>query len=142
LKRALCGLVLFAASGCGVIPRRPPAAASAPPVESPTPAPIIPKRSEIVLAAWAEPRHVPQGGGSVQVLVRVRRVGGGPYPGVQVQLQTNAGSLYSAGKPLVTDAQGMCRDRLTTNRPAQVVVQIGDTRYRFKVTLPPESAEP
>jgi hypothetical protein len=126
---------VFLLSGCGALTRRP--AASDPP-GGPTPVPIIPQRSEIVLAAWTEPRHLPRGGGPVQVLVRVQRVGGGPYPGVQVRLATNAGSLFSAGRPLVTDAQGMCRDRLTTRRPAELVVRIGDTRYRFKVTPPPE----
>jgi hypothetical protein len=139
LKRALAVgvLVLW---GCGVMPRRPPAIAG--PTEAPSPAPIIPQRGEIVIAAWTEPRHLPRGGGPVQVLVRVQRVGGGPYRGVQVRLETDAGKLFSAGRPLVTDAQGMCRDRLTTRRPAQLVVRIGDTRYRFKVTPPPEPAEP
>jgi hypothetical protein len=33
----------------------------------------------------------------------------------------------------------MCRDRLTTSRPAELVVQIGDTRYRFNVAPRPES---
>jgi hypothetical protein len=145
LRRLLAAVALLALSACGVITRRPPAAAlpadtpAAPPSPAPTPTPIIPRRSEIVIAAWTEPRYLPQGGGPVQILVRVRRVGGGPYPGVQVQVQTSAGSLFSAGRPLVTDVQGMCRDRLTTNRPANVVVQIGDTRYRLKVTPLPES---
>jgi hypothetical protein len=129
LRRALAVFSVFLLCACGIVHRRPSG-----PAASPTPIPLIPKRSEIVIAAWTEPRHLPRGGGSVQVLVRVQRVGGGAYPGVQVRLQTNAGRLASAGEPLVTDAQGMCRDRLTTSRPAQLVVRIGDTRYRFKVT--------
>jgi hypothetical protein len=96
---------------------------------------VVPKRGEIVIAAWTEPRQLPRGGGQVQVLVRVQRVGGGAYPGVQVRMSTNAGKLFSAGGPLVTDAQGMTRDRLTSRRPASIVVQIGDTRYRFKVAM-------
>jgi hypothetical protein len=96
---------------------------------------VVPKRGEIVIAAWTEPRQLPRGGGQVQVLVRVQRVGGGPYPGVQVRLSTNAGTLFSAGSALVTDAQGMTRDRLTSKRAASVLVQIGDTRYRFKVAM-------
>jgi hypothetical protein len=96
---------------------------------------VAPKRGEIVIAAWTEPRQLPRGGGPVQVLVRVQRVGGGAYPGVQVRLSTNAGKLFSAGAALVTDAQGMTRDRLTSDRPASLTVQIGDTRYRFKVAM-------
>lgn len=136
MRQARLAVLCLIFSGCAAT-NRPPAAVT--PAEAPTPAPIIPKRSEIVIAAWAEPRYLPRGGGAVQVLVRVQRVDGGPYPGVQVQLQTNAGTLYSAGRPLVTDGQGMCRDRLTTRHAAEVVVRIGDTRYRFRVTPPPDS---
>jgi hypothetical protein len=138
LKGARLLLLGLLSSGCAAT-SRPPAAVT--PAESPTPTPIIPKRSEIVIAAWTEPRYLPRGGGVVQVLVRVQRVGGGPYPGVQVQLQTNAGTLYSAGRPLVTDGQGMCRDRLTTSHAAELVVRIGDTRYRFRVTPPADSEQ-
>jgi hypothetical protein len=94
-----------------------------------------PKRSEIVIAAWTEPTVIPRGGGPVSVLVRVQRVGGGPYPGVQVRLRTSTGRLTSGGKPLVTDSQGMTRDRLTAKKPAELLVQVGDTRYRFKVAM-------
>lgn len=93
-----------------------------------------------MIAAWTEPRYLPPGGGQVKVLVRVQRVqraGGGPYPGVQVQLQSTAGHLLSAGKILVTDAQGMTHDRLTAKEPVGIVVRIGDTRYSFQVTMPP-----
>jgi len=101
--------------------------------------PIIPRRGEIVIAAWTEPRYLPKAGGQVKVLVRVQRVGGGPYPGVQVQLHSSAGQLGSAGKALVTDTQGMTRDILKAAPPVGVVVQSGDTRYRFQVTVRPES---
>jgi hypothetical protein len=132
LKRTRLAIVCFLLCGCAVSQNRP-----APPAESPTP--IIPKRGEIVIAAWTEPRYLPRGGGVLQVIVRVQRVGGEAYPGVQVQLQTNAGNLYSAGRPLVTDAQGMCRDRLTASQAAELVVRIGDTRYRFRVTPRPDA---
>jgi hypothetical protein len=94
-----------------------------------------PHRSEIVIAAWTEPARLPRGGGSVAVLVRVQRVGGGPYPGVQVRLQTNTGALQSSGRPLVTDEEGMTRDVLRAKKPAEVVVRAADTRYRFKVAM-------
>lgn len=106
---------------------------------SATPRPIIPRRGEIVIAAWTEPRHLPEGGGQVQVLVRVQRVGGGPYPGVQVQLRSTSGKLGSAGKALVTDTQGMTRDVLRATPPVGVIVRSGDTRYRFQVTMRPTS---
>ena len=89
----------------------------------------------MVVAAWAEPARLPPGGGQVQILVRLKRPSGEPYPGVQVRLQSSAGTLFSAGKPLVTDAQGTTRDRLTSRRAADIVVVVSDTRHRFRVPL-------
>jgi hypothetical protein len=54
-----------------------------------------------------------------------------------VQLHADYGSLYSDGRALVTDAKGLARDRLTANRPCEVIVQVGDMRYRFTVSLAP-----
>jgi hypothetical protein len=88
-----------------------------------------------VIAAWTEPRQLPPGGGQVQILIRVQRAEGGAYPGVQVRLQATSGRLFSDGRPLVTDAQGMTRDRLTADRPTEIAVQVGDTRYRFQVGM-------
>jgi hypothetical protein len=131
LRRAAYGLLLVATVSCrSAAPDGNQAAA--------TPMPIIPRRGEIVIAAWTEPRYLPKGGGQVQVLVRVQRVGGGPYPGVQVQLHSTTGQLATAGKALVTDTQGMTRDRLTATPPVGLIVQSGDTRYRFQVTTRPE----
>src|SRR5258706_6695939 len=42
---------------------------------------------EIVIAAWAEPKHLPSGGGQVQVLVRVQKRGGARFPDVEVSLE-------------------------------------------------------
>jgi hypothetical protein len=94
-----------------------------------------PRRSEIVIAAWTEPAQLPRGGGQVQVLVRVQRVGGGAYPGVQVRLRATTGTLFSSGRPLITDVQGMTRDRLTAKKAAEITVQAADTVYRFKVAM-------
>lgn len=88
---------------------------------------------EIIVAAWAEPAKLPEGGGQSQILVRVQRRGGARFPGVEVRLRANAGSLYSAGRILVTDVQGMTRDRLTTQKTATITVNAGGTRYRFQV---------
>ena len=95
------------------------------------------QRSEVVVAVWAEPARLPPGGGQVQILVRIRRPSGEPYPGVQVRLKASEGTLFSAGKTLVTDAEGMTRDRLTSKRAAEIVVVAGDTRHRFKIELTP-----
>jgi hypothetical protein len=126
--RALVLAIVLAPAACRHLPwlgdDRPPATASTP---------IVPRRGEVVIAAWAEPRQIPKGGGEVRIVVRVQRVGGEAYPGVQVQLQTTKGTLASAGRPLVTDAHGLAHDRLTSRRPAEIAVRVGDMRYRFKV---------
>jgi hypothetical protein len=89
----------------------------------------------IVVAAWAEPRQLPAGGGQSQILVRIQKRGGRRFPGVEVRLATSAGSLYSAGRVLVTDPQGMTRDRLTTRKTAVITLNAGGTRYRFQVPV-------
>jgi hypothetical protein len=61
--------------------------------------------------------------------------GGAPFPGVEIRLQTSKGSLYSAGRTLVTDAAGKTRDRLTSRAPATITLNAGGTRYRFEVPL-------
>jgi hypothetical protein len=95
------------------------------------------ERSEIAVAAWAEPSRLPHRGGQVQILIRVRRPNGNPYPAVQVHVQASRGRLFSNGKPLVTAADGTTRDRLTSKDASEIVVQVGDTRYRFNVPLAP-----
>jgi hypothetical protein len=89
----------------------------------------------IVVAAWAEPRQLPPGGGQAQILVRVQKRGGHRFPGVEVRLRTSEGTLFSAAKVLVTDAQGMTRDRLTTRKDAIITLNAGGTRYRFQVIV-------
>jgi hypothetical protein len=104
----------------------------------PTPVePVAVKKveEEIVIAAWAEPKHLPSGGGQVQVLVRVQKRGGARFPGVEVSLGASTGSLFSAGRILVTDGEGMTRDRLTTSKTATVTLNVGGTRYRFQVPV-------
>ena len=88
-----------------------------------------------MVAAWAEPKQLPHGGGLVQILVRIQKHGGHRFPGVEVRLRTSAGSLYSGGRVLVTDAQGMTRDRLTTRKSADITLNAGGTRYRFQVPV-------
>lgn len=109
---------------------------------SPTPAPT-PKREsgvkkaagDLVVAAWPEPSRLPASGGQAQILVRVRKRGGAPYPGVEVRIESSQGTLYSRGRVLTTDASGMTRDRLTTRRSATVSVNAGGTRYSFTVPV-------
>jgi hypothetical protein len=97
------------------------------------PLPVRRVPDPIVVAAWAEPKRLPPGGGPVQILVRIQKQGGRPYPGVEVSLATSAGTLYSGGGVLVTDKQGMTRDRLTTRKAATITLNAGGTRYRFRV---------
>ncbi len=99
------------------------------------PGPVRAVQEPIVVAAWAEPRQLGAGGGQAQILVRVQKAGGARFPGVEVRLSTSTGSLYSGGKLLVTDAQGMTRDRLTTHKSAIVTLNAGGTRYRFQVPV-------
>lgn len=97
--------------------------------------PVQKAAEPVVVAAWAEPRQLPPGGGQAQIIVRIQKRGGRPYPGVEVRLATSAGRLYSNGRVLVTDAQGMTRDRLTSRGPAVITLNAGGTRYRFLVPV-------
>jgi hypothetical protein len=67
--------------------------------------------------------------------VRVLKRDGRRYPGVEVRLSTSTGTLFSTGRVLVTDAQGMTRDRLTASEPATITLNAGGTRYRFQIPL-------
>lgn len=99
------------------------------------PLPVKKVHEEIVVAAWAEPPHLPPGGGQTQILVRVQKRGGAPFPGVEVRLRSSEGRLYSKSKVLTTDQRGMTRDRLTTGDTAFITLNAGGTRYSFKVTV-------
>ena len=88
---------------------------------------------QIVVAAWAEPKALPEGGGQAQLLVRVQKRGGAPYPGVEVRFKTSTGTLYSRGKVLTTDKLGLTRDRLTAKKTATITLNAGGTRYTFQV---------
>jgi hypothetical protein len=95
-----------------------------------------------VVAAWAEPRALPPGGGQAQILVRVQKEGGARFPGVEVRLRVSNGTLFSGGRTLVTDAQGMTRDRLTVRRSTVVTLNAGGTRYCFQVLVGKRPAAP
>ena len=129
------------ASGCGLFrgDASPPAAPAA--ETPPPPLPVQKAEEDVIVAAWAEPSRLPPAGGQTQILVRLQKRGGVPFPGVQVRLQTSSGSLYSGGKVLVTDASGRTRDRLTTRTSAHITLNAGGTVYRFRVPVatPPAS---
>src|SRR5262249_39500926 len=127
----------LACAGCGVLHR----GSHGPPVEGPVPLPVQKAGEEVIVAAWAEPARLPPSGGEAQILVRLQKRGGAPYPGVQVRLQTSEGTLYSGGRVLVSDASGRTRDRLTTRKGAAITLNAGGTVYRFRVLLaePPSS---
>lgn len=125
-------------------PPPPPATEASPaPKAPPSEDEVLPVKKvpdEIIVAAWAEPSKLPSGGGQAQLLVRVQRHGGAAYPDVEVRFHTSKGSLYSGGNILVTDRQGLTRDRLTTRETATVTLNAGGTRYRFRVPVGEEAA--
>lgn len=140
----LSAALVWPAAGCSVIRRGP--AGGAPPEEPagqdapPPPLPVDKAPEDVIVAAWAEPSRLPPAGGQTQILVRLQKRGGLPFPGVQVRLRTSTGRLYSDGKVLVTDSSGRTRDRLTTHSSAHITLNAGGTVYRFRipvVTEPP-----
>jgi hypothetical protein len=146
---ALVVLTLAAAlPSCRSAPSRPPAleptgpTPTVPPVDQ-TPPPVNPEdplavalvTQPFTVAAWAEPAKLPPLGGQCQIIVRVLKRGGTPLPGVEVRLMASKGTLYSAGRILVTDASGKTRDRLTARAGATITLNAGGTRYRFEVPL-------
>jgi hypothetical protein len=143
LTLLLAAALAWPSAGCSVV-RRGPAGAPPPgepaaPDLPPPPLPVEKAPEDVIVAAWAEPSRLPAAGGQTQILVRLQKRGGVPFPGVQVRLRTSAGSLYSDGKVLVTDSAGRTRDRLTTHSSAHITLNAGGTVYRFRV---PVVAEP
>jgi hypothetical protein len=110
-----------------------PVPSSAAPEEEYLPVKKVP--DPIVVAAWAEPKELPPGGGQAQILVRIQKRGGRRYPGVEVRLVASEGTLYSQGNVLVTDTRGMTRDRLTTRQTSTITLNAGGTRYRFRIPV-------
>jgi len=141
----LAAALVWPGAGCSVIRRGP--AGAAPPGEPaapdvpPPPLPVDKAPEDVIVAAWSEPSRLPPAGGQTQILVRLQKRGGLPFPGVQVRLRTSAGSLFSDGKVLVTDSAGRTRDRLTTHSSAHITLNAGGTVYRFRVPVsaPPSS---
>jgi len=148
-SRFLPGTLVLALLACALACRtvsRPPEIGGEPKVVAPLPPPepeksedpelVVKKvREEIVVAAWAEPKALLEGGGQTQLLVRVQKRGGAPFPGVEVRFKVTAGSLFSKGRVLVTDQLGLTRDRLTTKKTASVTLNAGGTRYTFMVPV-------
>jgi len=133
-QRALALLVVLLGAACHETP--PPQGPQPPPVPAHgEPAPVRAVEEPLVIAAWAEPRRLPPGGGEAQILVRVQKPGGKPFKGVEVRLATSEGTLFSAGRVLKTDRNGMTRDRLTTRKTATITLNAGGTRYRFPIPV-------
>jgi hypothetical protein len=143
LRLLLCALVCGACATLGLRkgeppPPAPPGTALTPePQAAPDdePLPVTPVSEPIVVAAWAEPKELPAGGGQAQILVRIQKRGGRRFEGVEVRLRSSTGALFSSGRVLVTDASGMTRDRLTTKKTATITLNAGGTRYRFQVPV-------
>jgi hypothetical protein len=137
-------LSAFAGGACTTLRKEPPLPPPPPPgtplTPEPQPAdeeplPVTLVQEPIVVAAWAEPKELPSGGGQAQILVRIQKRGGRRFPGVEVRLRSSTGALFSSGKVLVTDGSGMTRDRLTTRHTTTITLNAGGTRYRFKVPV-------
>jgi hypothetical protein len=142
LRLLLCALVCGACATLGRKDEPPPppvppgtALTPEPQAQGDEPLPVTPVAEPIVVAAWAEPKELPAGGGEAQIMVRIQHRGGRRFPGVEVRLRSSAGSLFSSGRVLVTDASGMTRDRLTTRKTATITLNAGGTRYRFRVPV-------
>ena len=99
------------------------------------PLPVRKVAEPIVVAAWAEPKELPAGGGQAQIMVRIQKERGKRFPGVEVRLRSSGGTLFSAGRVLVTDASGMTRDRLTARKTTTITLNAGGMRYRFQVPV-------
>ena len=127
-------LVAGAIAGCHESKGRPEPPAPSSPT---TLLPVKKAAEDVVVAAWAEPRRLPPGGGQSQIIVRLRKRGGAPYEGVEVRLAASSGTLFSGGKVLLTDAAGQTRDRLTTRRSTEITLNAGGTVYRFRVPVGP-----
>jgi hypothetical protein len=146
-RQAFTACLLLAAAllagGCAIKdkppppPPPPPGTALTPEADSgdEEPLPVTPVAEPIVVAAWAEPKALPAGGGQAQIMVRIQKEGGKRFPGVEVRLRSSGGALFSAGRVLVTDASGMTRDRLTAHKTATITLNAGGTRYRFQVPV-------
>jgi hypothetical protein len=137
----LAGALLSACRSAAV---RPPEIAGVPtPDTVPGKDPLVVTKApeEVIVSAWAEPSHLPSGGGVVQILVRTTHRGGAAFASVEVRLTSEFGSLYSAGRILTTDRYGMTRDQLTAKKTTEITLNAGGTRYRFNVPVLPESTE-
>ena len=144
---SLLPALTFAVAACGTArkpeiagaPEAPAEVALTPPAEASKiedPQLVVKKVEEpIVVAAWAEPKILPEGGGQSQLLVRVQKRGGAPFPGVEVRFKASTGTLYSGGRVLTTDTLGLTRDRITTKKTATVTLNAGGTRYTFQVPV-------
>lgn len=111
------------------------------PEGAPPPLPVEKADEEVIVAAWAEPARLPAAGGQAQVVVRLQKRGGAPYPGVQVRLRSAPGTLFSSGRVRVSDAAGRTRDRLTARVTSWITVNAGGTVYRFRVPVGPTPEE-
>ena len=135
----LLALILTAAPGCALFrdsTPRAPEAPEAPPTPEPTPLPPVARAAErVVVRAWAEPRQLPPAGGQTQILVLARKRNGDPFEGVEVQVVSSEGALFSASRILTTDSAGRTRDRLTTRRSATVTVNVGGAIHKIEVAV-------
>ncbi len=81
----------------------------------------------------AEPSTVSQNGGTVQILAQITDSSGNALPGVAAVFTTDNGSLGSSSA--VSDASGIARTTLTTNRVSRVTVSVADKSGNVTVNV-------
>ena len=138
-RQALTACLLLAAlvaSGCETFGhKQPPPPPPPPPGTALTPEADSGDEEPLPVTKVAEPKQLPSGGGQAQIMVRIQKQGGKRFAGVEVRLRSSGGTLFSAGRVLVTDAFGMTRDRLTAHKTTTITLNAGGTRYRFQVPV-------
>jgi hypothetical protein len=73
----------------------------------------------------ANPSHLDPGGGSSEISIYAYDRDNRPLPEILVQLTTNNGYFEIGGNPHQTDANGMCRNWLVTQKTALVTAKSG-----------------
>jgi hypothetical protein len=143
-RSALLLLFGLALGPLACVTARQPAVALEPTPDMSDEAGLVVKKADeaVIVAAWAEPKRLPQGGGQAHIIVRLQKRGGVPFPNVEVRLRASGGTLYSAGELLLTDNRGMTRDRLTARKTTLITLNAGGTLYRFSVPVGDEEEHP
>jgi len=86
------------------------------------------------IIASLDPPVLPDGGGTIRIVVYVYDKYNDPVPGISVVLESDKGTLQSGGKPLVTNNQGLVIDYLETDQEATVTVYAGEKQKQVTIS--------